>query len=80
MNEKKWKWVERGVYLFTFVTMIVFYMVDEAKEKAVTETNLTNILSDVEEINKKLYRYETYWINQNQINGRVVAYIDLDSK
>lgn len=80
MKANYWKWVERGIYIFTLIIMVLFWMRDEAKEDAVIETDMKNLADDVSDINKKLDRNEEYWQNQNRINGRVITYIDIDSK
>jgi len=75
-----WRTAERIIWSLTILVGILFYVRDEAAEKAITEHTLADVLSEVDDINKKLDRHESYWINQNQINGRVITYIDIDSR
>ena len=75
-----WTKIKDYVYIATILIGAIFWVRDEAKEGAVIETNMQNIVDDIADINKKLDRNEEYWINQNEINGRVITYIDIDSR
>ena len=75
-----WRTIERVVFLVTILTGVIFYIRDEAKERAVRETTVENLMEKMDEMNNKLDRHETYWKNQSEINGRVITYIDIDSR
>jgi len=70
--EKKWKWIERAVWALTLIIGVLLYFRDEAKDDAMIETQL-NIL-----IENDKQRTE-YWNKQNEINGRIMLYMQLDS-
>lgn len=74
-----WKIVERVIYLSTILIGIIFYVRDEAKEKAVIETSMQDVSEDVRDIKKKLEKNDQYWRKQTEINGRIIMYIELDS-
>ena len=74
-----WKIVERVIYLSTILIGIIFYVRDEAKEKAVIETSMQDVSEDVRDIKKKLDENDEYWRKQTEINGRIIMYIELDS-
>lgn len=75
-----WIKIKDYVYIATILIGALLWLRDEAKEDAVVETNMQNLINDIADINKKLDRNEEYWINQNEINGRVITYIDIDSR
>ncbi len=75
-----WKIIERIVYIATILIGVALYIRDEAKEKATIETTMVNFSDDVEEIKDKLNKHDGYWIEQMEINGRVITWIELDSK
>lgn len=71
-NQINWKWIERGIYLITIISGIIFYFRDEAKEEATIDTTLKAIKEKVDDFDKR-------WQNQSELNGRVIMYIELDS-
>lgn len=75
-----WARIKDIIYVLSLVGVIITWRVDKARTQAVVETNMVNLMEEVEDINAKLDRHETYWINQNEINGRVITYIDIDSR
>ena len=68
------------IYIATLLIGALLWWRDDVKEDAVVEANMINLVGEVEDINDKLDRHEKYWINQNEINGRVITYIDIDSR
>jgi uncharacterized membrane protein len=75
-----WAKLKDIAWALSLVGVIITWRVDKARTQAVVETNMANLMIKVEDANKKLDRHETYWNNQNEINGRVVTYIELDSR
>ena len=74
-----WKIVERFVYIATILVGVIFYIRDAGRDKAIIETTMNVVLEDVKEIKKELNKYDEYWIQQTEINGRIIMYIELDS-
>jgi len=75
-----WSKIKDIVWAVSLVGVIITWRVDKARIQAVVETNMLNLMGEVEDANDKLDRHEKYWINQNEINGRVITYIDIDSR
>ena len=75
-----WSKIKDIVWALSLVGVIITWRVDKARIQAVVETNMLNLMGEVEDANDKLDRHEKYWINQNEINGRVITYIDIDSR
>ena len=67
-----WRWIERLAWSLTIIASLIFYTRDEARDEALVETKL-NILIENDE------KRTEYWNRQNEINGRILMYMELDS-
>lgn len=63
-----WRWIERILSIGAIVGMFVAWQSDRAKWKT--------ILEDMIENDEKR---EQYWNRQNEINGRILMYMELDA-
>ena len=68
-----WRWVERGVWALGIVIGVLLWLRDEAKDDAIIETQLKQLVE-----NDKA-RTE-YWNRQNEINGRILTWIEYSSR
>ena len=76
--EFKWRSIERVVYVATILVGVIFYVRDEARERAVSETIVNSLLEEVEEINTKLEKHGDYWLEQKEVNGAVITALSID--
>jgi hypothetical protein len=68
MKKDYWRWVERGISIAAIVGMFVAWQSDRAKWKTI----LDNVVSNDE-------KRTEYWNRQNEINGRILMYMQLDA-
>ncbi len=66
--KNSWKWVERAVLIAAIVGMYAGRQSDRAK----WETKLDTLIENDE-------KRTEYWNRQNEINGRIIMYIEFDS-
>jgi len=76
--EITWKKIERTVYILTILVGVIFYIQDEAKEKATTDLTIVVHTEDIQEIKSKLERNEEYWLEQKEVNGAIITALSLD--
>ncbi len=72
MKKDYWRWVERAVWLFGIVIGAMLWLRDEAKDDAIIETQLKILIENDE-------KRTEYWNRQNEINGRIIMFMELDS-
>lgn len=63
-----WRWVERGISLLAIVSMFIAWQNDRAKWGTKLDTLIENDEKRTE-----------YWNRQNEINGRILLYMELDA-
>ena len=72
MKRESWSWIERAVWaLGIIITVLVAYK-NNAKKDAIIETQLETLIENDE-------KRTEYWNRQNEINGRIIEYMRLDS-
>ena len=72
MKKENWTWIERAVWaLGIIITVLVSYK-SNAKKDAIIETQLETLIESDE-------KRTEYWNRQNEINGRIIEYMRLDS-
>lgn len=68
MKANNWKWIERAVLIGGMIGMFVAWQSDRAKWSTKLDTLIQNDEKRTE-----------YWNRQNEINGRFLMYLQLDS-
>ena len=68
MKKDNWKWIERGISIAVIVGMLIGWQSDRAKWSTKLDTLIQNDEKRTE-----------YWNRQNEINGRFLMYLQLDS-
>jgi len=77
-TEKVWKWAERTVFALTILIGLVFYIRDNAVDRAMMSARLDQLEQNQEDMLMKMQEFERYWRRQNEINGRIIQYLDMD--
>ena len=73
-----WRNIERLVFILTVLVGIIFHFRDKAKMEATTEVKIVVHDADIAEIKAKLERNEQYWLEQKEVNGAFIQYLNLD--
>lgn len=68
------------IYIAGIIIGVLFWYRDEVKEDTVQEEQMKTVQKNQEEILKTLHEHGNYWIEQQELNGRVTMYITLDSE
>lgn len=83
MNKLTWSQIKDYIYIASIVVMVLFYLRDEAKEKATLEVTLSEVRADVSEIksiqNVKFQTYDQYWIQNTANITRIVTVLELNA-
>jgi hypothetical protein len=66
MKTDAWKWIERGISIAVIVGMFIAWQRDRAEWK----TRLDVLIENDE-------KRTEYWNKQNEINGRIITYMQL---
>lgn len=69
MKKDYWRWVERAVLLAGIIGMFIAWQGDRKEWSTKLETLIKNDEKRTE-----------YWNRQNEINGRLLLYLELDGR
>ena len=67
MKKETWHWIERAISIIVLLGMFVAWQSDRAKWSTKLDTLIQNDEKNTE-----------YWNKQNEINGRIIMYIQLN--
>lgn len=73
-----WRWLERIIFMSTILIGVIFYVRDNAVDRAMMASRLEQLEKNQDEMLNKMQEFERYWRRQNEINGRIIQYLDLD--
>lgn len=64
-SERNIKWVERAIYILTFLLMLGYHFIDKAKDEATIKADMANLKKTVDEIKaeqkQKFSYYDQRW-------------------
>ena len=72
MKKESWTWIERAVWALGLIITVLISYKSNAKKDAIIETELKSLIESDE-------KRTEYWNRQNEINGRIIEYMRLDS-
>lgn len=68
------------IYIVSIIIAVFFYFRDKAVRGAVLETQIKTMITTQESILEKIKEIDVKFEKQSEINGKVLMYIELDSK
>ena len=76
----KFSTIKDIVWAATIIIGVLLWWRDEVKDRIVYEEQIKTVQKNQEEILKTMHEHGTFWIQQKELNGKVIMYIDLDSR